>query len=85
ECRRRGWVYVHSNPTKKATNRPGTPDFIIYASNGHVLNVECKTAAGRLSKEQQKFRADIAKLGHVYHIVRAFNAFEMIAEIIAKE
>lgn len=79
ECRRRGWVYVHSNPTKKATNQPGTPDFIIYAAGGYVLNVECKTATGRLSKEQQAFKRSIEALGHVYHVVRSLAHFEQIA------
>lgn len=84
ECRRRGWVYVHSNPTKKATNQPGTPDFIIYASGGHVLNVECKTATGRLSKEQQAFKLRLEQTGHVYHVVRGFDVFQMIANQIVK-
>ena len=79
ECRRRGWVYVHSNPTKKATNQPGTPDFIIYGPAGYVLSVECKTATGRLSKEQTNFKREVEALGHVYHIVRSLDHFNQIA------
>ena len=75
ECRRRGWVYVHSNPTKKATNQPGTPDFIIAADGGRTLYVECKTKTGKLSKAQADFKRDIEALGHQFHLVRSMKQF----------
>jgi hypothetical protein len=83
ECRRRGWVYVHSNPSKRTRQTLGTPDFIIYAAGGVVLNVECKTERGALSKEQKNFRRNIEALGHVYHVVRGVDVFKMIAHNIA--
>ena len=81
ECRRRGWnQYVHSNPTKKATNQPGTPDFIIPADAGRTLWIECKTVKGALSKEQRKFRDGLLARGHEFYVVRSLRRFIQIAD-----
>lgn len=82
ECRRRGWVYVHSNPSKRTRQTLGTPDFIIPASGGRTLYVECKTVNGTLSKDQKNFRRGIQAQGHVYHIIRSLSSFQMVAERI---
>ena len=75
ECRRRGWMYVHSNPTKKATNQPGTPDFIIAADGGRTLYVECKAKGGRISKEQLKFCNTALHLGHQFLFCYSLKQF----------
>jgi hypothetical protein len=79
ECRRRGWVYVYHDPTKRTGATLGTPDFIIYAAAGRVLNVECKTKTGTLSKDQQNFKRDVEKNGHSYFTVRSLKRFMEIA------
>lgn len=84
-CRRLGWVYVYHDPTRKTGATLGTPDFIIYATGGQVLNVECKTATGTLSKDQKNFQRGIEATGHVYHTVRCKEHFEMIAREILKK
>jgi hypothetical protein len=53
----------------------GEPDFIILAEGGRVLLVECKTATGKLSPEQQAVAAWAAKLGHSIKIVRSMDEF----------
>lgn len=81
ECRRRGWnQYVHSNPVKKATNQPGTPDFIIPADAGRTLWIECKTVKGALSKDQRKFRDGLVARGHEFYVVRSLRRFIQIAD-----
>lgn len=80
ECRRRGWVYVYHDPTRRTGATLGCPDFIIYAQNGVVVNIECKTRAGKLSADQVKFKAAVELLGHEYLVVRSLKAFLRIAE-----
>lgn len=85
ECRRRGWVYIHADPTRKGTTRPGTPDFIILNEGPRPLLVECKTRAGNLSKAQENFRRDAAAVGHVVHVVRSLEQFYQTAKMYLHE
>ncbi len=80
ECCRRTWPYIYHNPTKKTAATLGTPDFIIYADAGRVLNVECKTKTGKLSKDQEAFKAKITAKGHEYHVIKSLTAFLRIAK-----
>jgi hypothetical protein len=75
ECKRRGWMYVHCATDRPTTYAAGICDFIIYADNGRVLNVECKSATGKLSIEQLSFKTWLEKLGHTVHVVRSFREF----------
>jgi hypothetical protein len=80
ECRRRGWVYVHSNPSKRTRQTLGTPDFIIGAGDGRTLWIECKTAVGALSKDQKRFRDGLVANGHAFYVVRSLKRFKQIAD-----
>lgn len=80
ECRRQGWDYTHSDPTRPATNQPGTPDFIIAADGGRTLYVECKTVAGKLSKAQENKRRKLIALGHQWLTCRSLAQFKTWAE-----
>lgn len=75
ECRRRGWPFVYHDPSRRTGATLGCPDFIIYASGGRVLNVECKTATGTLSDDQEKFRDGIVAVGHEFWVVRSLPGF----------
>lgn len=77
ECRRRGWLVISSGMHRATSNQPGTPDFII-VTDLNVLFVECKTRTGKLSYEQQCFKAHLEKLGGTYHLVRSFTEFMAI-------
>ncbi len=80
ECRRRGWMYIHSQYGVATRSTIGCPDFIVLADNGRVLWVECKRKDGKLSKEQQAFKAMAEKLGHKVHIVRSLTEFVTLAD-----
>lgn len=81
ECKRRGWKYVHSDPTRPSTCGEGICDFIIYADGGRVFNIECKTKTGKLSLEQNIFITWIKKLGHEAHVITSMNEFFDIVNV----
>lgn len=85
ECRRRGWLWVHARMDKATHATIGCPDFIILADGNRTLWVECKRKDGKLSKEQQAFKAMAEKLGHKVHIVRSLTEFVTLADWPAKE
>jgi hypothetical protein len=75
ECKRRGWKYVHSDPTRPTTCGEGVCDFIIYADRTRMFHVECKSRKGKLSAEQLCFIAWVEKLGHKVHVIDNFMQF----------
>ena len=90
ECKRNGWLYMHSDMSRNTTITPGCPDFIILCDpvlTGHhyetgpefmiprVLLIECKTRTGKQTPEQLQFAAHAKKLGHTVHVVRSFEEF----------
>lgn len=81
ECRRRGWLYVYSNPSRKATNQLGTPDFIILAPRADTLFIECKTRTGTLTKEQKEFKRRALAAGHKFFVVRSMKRFQEILNL----
>ncbi|MEI8288633.1 MAG: VRR-NUC domain-containing protein [Verrucomicrobiota bacterium] len=80
ECKRRGWKYVHSDPTRPSTCGEGVCDFIIYADGGRMFHVECKARKGKLSLEQMAFIHWIEKLGHKCHVVTGMSEFMEIVK-----
>lgn len=75
DCKRRGWKYVHSNPSRPTTCGEGVCDFIIYADRGRVFNIECKSRIGKLSDEQNIFIVWLQKLGHNVHTIRSMSEY----------
>lgn len=82
ECRRRGWLAIHSRMDRKTTTACGTFDFIILTDiirygdvSQTVLLVEAKTRTGKLTVAQQALHAHARKLGHTVHVVRSFDDF----------
>lgn len=75
ECRRRGWLAIHSRMDKRTTNRVGTPDFIIAMNNGQTLFIEVKAKGKKLSTEQAATMAWLLKLGHSPKLVYSLNEF----------
>jgi sulfite reductase beta subunit-like hemoprotein len=75
ECRRRGWIAFHGSMAERTHRTAGEPDFIILTDDKRALMVECKTATGKLSTEQQAMIAHAAKLGHMIHVVRSMQEF----------
>lgn len=70
-CKANGWIYLRSRMDLPTGRMPGEPDFIILASRARVFFVECKTAKGKLSAEQQGFMRWAEMLGHRVHVVRS--------------
>ena len=75
ECRRRGWICLHSRMDKATTSNIGCADFVILKDGGKVDLVEAKTAKGKLSPAQLAFGAWATKLGFTYRVVRNFSEF----------
>jgi hypothetical protein len=84
ECRRRGWIAVHSRMDLPTTTSVGTADFIIFIDGGKTLAVECKAKSGKLSMEQLSTSAWLSKLGHTLHIVRSFPEFLSICQPVSR-
>lgn len=78
ECRRRGWVVVHSRMDRPTTSACGVCDFIIFQDGGNVLCVECKSRVGKLSLDQNGFIAAMRKNGHNVQVVRSYSEFLQI-------
>jgi hypothetical protein len=80
ECARRSWIAIHPRMDMASTVRIGTPDFLVLANDGRMLMVECKNRLGKLSPDQQAFKAWAERLGHTIHICRSFAHFIAIAD-----
>jgi hypothetical protein len=55
---------------------PGSPDFLVFLPAGRTLHIECKSATGKLRPEQEAWKRDVERLGHVYVVVRTRAEFE---------
>lgn len=75
ECKRRGWICFHGSMAHKTFRTAGEPDFQIFADGGRTFLIECKTATGKLTTEQQGIIAWAKKLEHTIHVVRSFEEF----------
>ena len=75
ECRQRGWIALHGSMAERTYRTLGEPDFVILASGGRLLLVECKTRTGKLSPAQAALKFHAEKLGHAVHVVRSMEEF----------
>lgn len=83
ECRRRGWLVIHSRMDKRTTTGVGTPDFVIAGEETFlggvkkpvVWFIEAKSRKGKLRPEQAAMIAQAARFGHTIHVVRSFEDF----------
>lgn len=76
------WLVVHSRMDIPSTVAKGVPDFIILASKGRLIMVECKSKTGKLTPEQMGFKIMAEHLEHTVHIVRSFTEFlEVVNQI----
>ncbi len=85
ECRRRGYVIVHSRMDRRTTTAVGTTDFVIAADRGRTLWLECKTVKGKLTREQEATIHWLKGLGHVAEVIRSFEAFRAIVDNLRPE
>ena len=74
-CRYSNWIPLHSRMDERTGRFLGEPDFTILADSGRLFFIECKSAKGKLSMQQQALHAWAAKLGHKVHVVRTFAEF----------
>ena len=65
-------VFCYQNPTKRATGRVGTPDFII-GYRGRFIAVECKVAGGKCTEEQASFLEFAKKAGCISRVVSTLS------------
>lgn len=74
ELNRRQIPFIHSRTDKKTTQQKGIPDFV-FVINGQPFAVECKTAVGALTKEQESILTDMKKSGWTVSVCRSFVEF----------
>lgn len=80
ECRRRGWIVIHSRMDRATTTAKGVCDFIIFADRGRVFLFECKSRIGKLTPEQKGFAMMADMLGFTVHVVRSYSEFAAIIQ-----
>lgn len=74
ECKRRGFLVIHSRMDRPSTNQRGTPDFVILAPN-RVWFIEAKSRKGKRTPAQIGFAMMAERLGHTCHEVRSLSQF----------
>lgn len=81
--RKRGIRFYHAEKGrgKNLTHRGGFPDLAIFL-NKTVYFVELKTEHGKLSDEQKEFDLWAGGSGYAYHVVRSFEDFQKIMEVL---
>ena len=80
ELKARRIYFVQSRMDKAPTNGIGTPDFIIALPDGKALWIECKTAKGKLSREQAGVALLLKIAGHRHEVVRSMPEFFLVME-----
>lgn len=75
ECRRRGWLVIHSRMDKPSTVQIGSPDFVVAADRGRTFYIEAKARTGKLRPEQRAWLAWASRLGHRAAVVRTLPEF----------
>ena len=73
----RRFYYCHSRMDKASTQQAGIPDFIVAASDGITIWLECKAKGNKLSKEQSIARHCLLALGHHYFTVYSWQDYEL--------
>ena len=74
--KRLGWPYLQTRMDAANTYTvKGAPDFIVFAPHGKTLCVECKTAKGKLSVDQEGFGMWLNTVNHHYAVVRSLRGF----------
>jgi hypothetical protein len=80
DCIRRGWAYVHSRMDKPSRVGVGVCDWVVFASGGRTLCVECKSRTGKLRPSQLIFKVQCEMHGHTVHVIQGFSEWLAIAE-----
>ena len=78
ECKRRLWPFVHSRMDQATTTTQGVPDFIIFAEDGVVLQVEAKSRTGKASQAQLEWKAACERNGHGVYVCRSMSDFLLV-------
>lgn len=78
ECRQRGWWFSRSRMDRATTTCLGNPDFLIFADGGRTFAIECKTAKGKVTREQAGTLHWLTNLGHKAAVVRSLNEFLLV-------
>jgi hypothetical protein len=79
-CKSKGWQYLHGSMAHKTFRTLGECDFQILANGGRFFLVECKSASGKLSLDQQGFIAHAARNGHTVHVIRSMDEFRNLVD-----
>ena len=74
-CRRADLPFIHSRMDRPTSIACGAPDFVIAMPGGKTLWLECKTAKGKLTTEQNAWLHWLKGKGHEAHVVRSMRQF----------
>lgn len=81
DCRFRLWPYARTRMDKKTTfTMAGVPDFIIAASRGRTLWIECKSKTGKQTVDQAGFGIMVLRQGGLYRVVHSFGEWLAVAD-----
>ena len=73
----REWLQIHGYYVVLMVASPishkGIPDLMAYGPNGKRLDIEVKTATGKMSVHQVEYEARITELGHTYVLARSLE------------
>ena len=78
---RHEYAYAHNRTDKRATTNLGVPDFLIGCRIGLALEFK-RTRGGRLSTEQQHWRARHEARGGIYRVVCSYQEAVAITEAL---
>ena len=67
--------YIRARSDRESTIQVGAQDFTLFLPNGRLLCIECKSATGKLTHEQQAWSKEMEMLGHAVHVVRSMEEF----------
>jgi hypothetical protein len=69
------WKVKYARTDKKSTLPVGCHDQTVFASDGQVFCFELKRGKEKPSHEQLIWKAELANLGHVVHVIRSMEEF----------
>ena len=78
-CRNKPDVEAFHDRSRKK-NEPGWKDMFIFLPKTHILLVELKVGAGKLSSEQKELRQKLGLLGHPVYVGRSYEWFKELLE-----
>ncbi len=76
------WKFIRCRMDQPSTIAVGAQDFTIFLPGGRVFCIECKAGNKKRTPEQDGWALEMSKLGHEVHLIRSFDRFLEILEVV---